>query len=298
MTVTVFDDKLRVSASTNSATLTSIYGIRENREYLWQGSEDSWNEQDVVIFPFVARQKDAWYSIDGKRYEMPLHGLCRGAEFEETRISDSETVLTTVWNEKTYEKYPFRYSYSVRFKVVDGTLEVTHTARNLDDKPMYFMMGAHPAFNVCATYENGKINTDGNYIDFLKDISPDYYTLEEKGHYITGEKPFGTINKLSVGKDVMKKYKTVMLRNVGTDKLVLRLTDGTDINFDFGEVTVLAFWSMEDSGAYVCIEPWHGAPDRLDAVRELKDKALVNVLEPGKNFNYTYKVSFGKSPRN
>lgn len=298
MTVTVFDDKLRVSASTNSATLTSIYGIRENREYLWQGSEDSWNEQDVVIFPFVARQKDAWYSIDGKRYEMPLHGLCRGAEFEETRISDSETVLTTVWNEKTYEKYPFRYSYSVRFKVVDGTLEVTHTARNLDDKPMYFMMGAHPAFNVCATYENGKINTDGNYIDFLKDISPDYYTLEEKGHYITGEEPFGTINKLSVGKDVMKKYKTVMLRNVGTDKLVLRLTDGTDINFDFGEVTVLAFWSMEDSGAYVCIEPWHGAPDRLDAVRELKDKALVNVLAPGNNFDYTYKVSFGKSPRN
>jgi len=292
MIVTVSDNKLSVSANTNGATLTSVKRLRDKREFLWQGSEDSWTEQDVVIFPFVARQKDGWYSIDGKRYDMPLHGVCRHADFTEQRVSDSETVLINRYNESTLEKYPFRYEYSVRFKVEGGALEVTHTAKNLDDKLMYFMMGAHPAFNVCATEKDGKIDTGANYIDFLKPISPNYLTLEEKGHFITGTAPFGTITKLSAGKDVMVKYKTVMLTDVGTDKLALRLADGESVYFDFGEVDVLAFWSMEESGAYICIEPWHGAPDRLDPVRELKDKAFVHTLEPGKTFTYRYKVSF------
>lgn len=292
MIVTVSDKKLSVSANTNGATLTSVKRLRDEREFLWQGSEDSWTEQDVVIFPFVARQKDGWYSIDGKRYDMPLHGVCRNADFTEQRVSDSETVLINRYNESTLEKYPFRYEYSVRFKVVDGALEVTHTAKNVDDKLMYFMMGAHPAFNVCATEKDGKIDTDANYIDFLKPISPNYLTLEEKGHFITGTAPFGTITRLSTGKDVMVKYKTVMLTDVGTDKLALRLADGESVYFDFGEVDVLAFWSMEESGAYICIEPWHGAPDRLDPVRELKDKAFVHTLEPGKTFTYRYKISF------
>ena len=292
MIVTVSDNKLSVSANTNGATLTSVKRLRDKREFLWQGSEDSWTEQDVVIFPFVARQKDGWYSIDGKRYDMPLHGVCRHADFTEQRVSDSETVLINRYNESTLEKYPFRYEYSVRFKVEGGALEVTHTPNSLDDKLMYFMMGAHPAFNVCASVKDGKIDTGANYIDFLKPISPNYLTLEEKGHFITGTAPFGTITKLSAGKDVMVKYKTVMLTDVGTDKLALRLADGESVYFDFGEVDVLAFWSMEESGAYICIEPWHGAPDRLDPVRELKDKAFVHTLEPGKTFTYRYKVSF------
>ena len=292
MISTISDGKLSVSVNSDGATLSSLKRTRDGREFLWQGSADSWTEQDVVIFPFVARQKDGWYTVDGKRYDVPLHGVCRHQPFSETRISDSETVLTNVWNEDSLTKYPYKYEYSVRFKVEDGSLTVTHTAKNVDDKLMYFMMGAHPAFNVCATYENGRINTDGNYIDFLKEISPDYLTLEEKGHYITGKAPFGTISRLSTGKDVMIKYKTVMLTDVGTDKLALRLADGESVYFDFGEVDVLAFWSMEESGAYVCVEPWHGAPDKLDPDRELKDKAFVHTLEPGGTFSYTYKVSF------
>ena len=294
MIISVSDDKLKVCANTNGATLSSVKRLRDGREFLWQGSEDSWTEQDVVIFPFVARQKDGWYTVDGKRYDIPLHGLCRHSDFTEDRVSDSETVLTNRWNEETLKKYPYKYEYSVRFKVENGTLTVTHTAKNVDDKLMYFMMGAHPAFNVCATYKDGKIDTGANYIDFLKEISPDYLTLEEKGHYITGKAPFGTVSKLSVGKDVMIKYKTVMLTDVGTDKLALRLADGESVYFDFGEVDVLAFWSMEESGAYVCIEPWHGAPDKLEPDRELKDKAFVHTLEAGETFSYTYKVSFNE----
>ncbi len=294
MISTISDGKLSVSVNTDGATLSSLKRLRDGREFLWQGSEDSWKEQDVVIFPFVARQKDGWYTVDGKRYDVPLHGVCRHAPFTEKKISEKETVLTNAWSEDSLAKYPYKYEYSVRFSICDGALEVTHTAKNVDDKRMYFMMGAHPAFNVCATYNDGKIDTGANYIDFLKPISPDYLTLEEKGHFITGKAPFGTIDRLSVGKDVMIKYKTVMLTDVGTDKLALRLADGESVYFDFGEVDVLAFWSMEESGAYVCIEPWHGAPDKLEPDRELRDKAFVHVLDPGQTFNYVYKVSFDK----
>lgn len=290
--VTIFDDQLKVCINEIGATLTSIRRLKDNREFLWQGSEDSWNEQDVVIFPFVARQKDGWYSIDGKRYEMPLHGLCTHARFVADMLSESDVVLSCQWDDETYKMYPFKYEYSVRFKIKNGKLIVTHTAKNLDDKLMYFMMGAHPGFNVCATYENGIVNTDGNFIDFLEPVDFNYFTLEEKGHFITGETKFGTVQTISTGKDIMKKYKTIMLTNPKVSKLVLRLADGENIYFDFGKVSVLAFWSMEDSGEYICIEPWFGAPDRLNPARELQNKAMINTLDPGKEFVYSYNVGF------
>lgn len=59
MIISVSDDKLKVCANTNGATLSSVKRLRDGREFLWQGSEDSWTEQDVVIFPFVARQRTA-----------------------------------------------------------------------------------------------------------------------------------------------------------------------------------------------------------------------------------------------
>ena len=104
MIISVSDDKLKVCANTNGATLSSVKRLRDGREFLWQGSEDSWTEQDVVIFPFVARQKDGWYTVDGKRYDIPLHGLCRHSDFTENRVSDRETVLTNIWNEETLKK--------------------------------------------------------------------------------------------------------------------------------------------------------------------------------------------------
>lgn len=64
---------LDVTVNENGSLLDSVKYRGE--EYLWQGSEKSWKSKDIVIFPFVARLKDGWYIVDGKRYEMKITDL-------------------------------------------------------------------------------------------------------------------------------------------------------------------------------------------------------------------------------
>ncbi|MDE5549684.1 MAG: aldose 1-epimerase family protein, partial [Clostridia bacterium] len=60
-------DTLCVEINEVGSTLESFFDVINQKELLWQGSEDSWTGKDVTIFPFVARLKDAYYTVDGVR---------------------------------------------------------------------------------------------------------------------------------------------------------------------------------------------------------------------------------------
>ena len=45
------------------------------------------------------------------------------------------------------------FEFIISYVLKNNTLEVNHTVRNLDIKPIYFSLGGHPAFN-CPLYSN------------------------------------------------------------------------------------------------------------------------------------------------
>lgn len=49
---------LRVEIESLGGALSSIFDKENNDEILYQPEVDSWQGQDVAIFPFVARLKD------------------------------------------------------------------------------------------------------------------------------------------------------------------------------------------------------------------------------------------------
>ena len=71
------NEYLRLKIKDQGGSMTSIFDKKKNEECLYQPLSNSWQGQDIFIFPFIARLKDGYYLHNGKRYEFKNHGLIR-----------------------------------------------------------------------------------------------------------------------------------------------------------------------------------------------------------------------------
>lgn len=280
---------LKVAIDPVGGGLTGIYDLRRGRELLWQGDEKSWTGQDVILFPFIGRMKDGWYSVDGVRYEMPIHGFCKDRKPEMQMRGEAECAAIFRSDAETKRMYPFDFVLTVTRKLEADTLVTRLQVENPNSKPMYFGLGAHPAFALAATETAEGTDTSGNYIDFGKKIYPFNFNLKD-GAYPTDMKPYAFIDRIELTKPLMQKYKTMLLSGELPKQFDLVRADGIRIGFDIGRPPVLALWSHEQYGAYVCVEPWWGTPDFNNASRELSKKQMINRLAPNGKFTYSFSV--------
>ncbi len=287
---TINNDFLEVSVAEQGGTLTSILDKSRNAQLLWQGSEDSWTGQDVVIFPFVGRMQDGWYTVDGKRYDMPIHGLCESATFELRELSQDRVVLGLRYSADTLVAYPFKFDFEVTRQVVDRTLYTTMKVVNLDDKPMYFGMGGHPAMALPAKEGAERDDLSGNYLDFGREYCPNNLDLFE-GKYILGKSQLSKVSRLELTKELMDSYPTVLLCDDIPRVFDLVRADGVRVTFDITTAPILGLWSWENKGGYYCIEPWLATPDCHPVTRELKDKPYILSLFSGEQYQYTFSMT-------
>ena len=61
---------------------------------------------------------------------------------------------------------------------------------------------------------------------------------------------------------------------------------GRGLRFDFPKMEVLAVWTKPGAQAdYLCLEPWHGMPGRVQDSDNFEDKPYVTLLAPGNVFS-------------
>lgn len=281
-------DRLTVEVDEIGSSLSSIIDNQSGSQYIWQGDEKSWTGHDVTIFPFVGRLKDGFYTVDGKKYFMPPHGLCREHNFAIEDKSQSHIAHVFRYDEDTLKVYPYKFKLTVQHSVNGCEYVKTMTVTNIDDKEIYYSLGGHPAMSVIE--HDG--DTKQNAIVFPREIAPNNYYLDEVGHYITKKAKYASFKELSCAKELMKQLKTVILTDEKFVALELRRSDGVKFQFAFDEPPALAFWSHPDSGAYYCVEPWWGVPDFAEPTRELKDKELIQKLAVGESRQYSFSIKF------
>lgn len=286
----IYNEFLEIGVEEKGGVLTSIVDKNTRQQILWQGSKDSWTGQDVVIFPFVGRLQDGWYTVEGKRYEMPIHGLCESATFQVREHSQDKIVLGFGYSNDTLRAYPFKFDFSVTRQVVGKTLYTTMRVVNLDDCTMYFGLGGHPAIALPCKVGDERDDLSGNYLDFGREVTPNNLALYD-GKYILGKEPFGRVERLELTKDLMDQYPTVLLCDDLPSTFDLVRADGVRIGFDITTAPILGLWSWENKGGYYCIEPWLSTPDCEPVVRELKDKPYIMSLDSGKEYEYTFGIT-------
>lgn len=143
----ISSSELKVSISSDGAQLMSILGSN-GTEYLWQGDARYWADRAINIFPYVARLTNGSYTYRGKTYSMPIHGFAPTAAFTAAEVCEDSVTFVLESSPEFYVQYPFRFRYSIRYRVEKDMLHVDLTAENLDDKTMYMGLGGHPGINV------------------------------------------------------------------------------------------------------------------------------------------------------
>ncbi len=252
--LTIENELLKVSINLNGGSMTSIYDKINNNELLYQPDGKSWNGQDVVIFPFVARLKDSKYEYNGNTYSMKNHGLIRYNTLELLKQTSSSITLGFDYNEETLKQYPYKFHFEIMYSLNENELTISYSIKNLDDKTIYYEFGGHPAIKASGYETNDEFIYENTTLKFFSDIETKRYVLDDTGSYIINEEKVYLPKDNILNKEFITKDKTLIYDIKGINKVRL-FTNGYTYSFDISEAEILALWTMPGFGDYICVEP-------------------------------------------
>ena len=280
------NNDLRLVVNDNGGTLSSIFDKRRSRELLYQPQPDSWKGQDIFIFPIIHLLKDHYYTYQGKRYEMKSHGLFRYMKAKE-RKDGNDLIETFVSDSDTLRQYPFEFEANLRYHLENNVISLFYTIENKGSGPMPFCMGAHPAFRLPGRRGTTMFHISENYIEFPKKVNLRRVILSPEEGFVMGEEDFASVKRVQLHKDYFRRYGTLVFRadDFSSVKLIKR---DHSITMNFYDAPYLVFWSDPNFGDFLCIEPWNGLPDALDADHDILKKHPMHLLAPKDIFHYHY----------
>lgn len=291
MDYTIKNNMIEVVISDHGAEVQSVKGAHTGEEYMWQADPEIWGRHAPVLFPIVGRLKNDEYKYQGKTYHMGQHGFARDCDFEvENHTQESITFLLKD-NEKTREMYPFKFEFRVNYNLMNNLLEENFNVVNKSDETMIFGVGGHPGFNL--PVNNGEEKED-YYFDMHPSIARVKIPL--KGAYLDwNNRSLASTDSFIGLSDELFKDDALIYELHGHDNKVSLRTDKSKfhINVWTRNAPYVGIWSQYPNTAnYVCIEPWWGIADREDADGELEHKYGMNHLEPGKEYQAGFSITY------
>lgn len=291
MDYTIKNNIIEVVISDHGAEVQSVKGAHTGEEYMWQADPEIWGRHAPVLFPIIGRLKNDEYKYQGKTYHMGQHGFARDCDFEvENHTQESITFLLKD-NEKTREMYPFKFEFRVNYNLMNNLLEENFSVVNKSDETMIFGVGGHPGFNL--PVNNGEEKED-YYFDMHPSIARVKIPL--KGAYLDwNNRSLASTDSFIGLSDELFKDDALIYELHGHDNKVSLRTDKSKfhINVWTRNAPYVGIWSQYPKTAnYVCIEPWWGIADREDADGELEHKYGMNHLEPGKEYQAGFSITY------
>ena len=245
---------------------------KDGVETLWQGDKRFWTETAPVLFPICGGLKDDTYILGGKQYSLQKHGFACNLEFEGQRISAESARFILRSDKYTLEKYPYEFIFTVTFTLHDNMLRTEYKVKNMNERDMYYSVGAHEGF-VC------KEGIEACSVVF--DRQEKFETCVVQDGLLSRKKQ----KILSDGNtiDLKEEYFTVdalIFENVNSDSVTLiNHKNPRKITVEFKDFENLLIWTVPGAG-YVCIEPWSGFPDYIDTDKDFTKKTAIQKILP------------------
>ncbi len=283
------NSRLRVTVSSHGAELCSIYDKKAEREVIWNADPSCWNRHAPVLFPFVGKVTEGFYTYEGQKYPMGQHGFARDREFVLAETGESFIRHCLSSDEESRRVYPFDFQLEIVHKLNENCVTVEWKVINSGNKTLYYSIGGHPGFcvkqNVGSrlvfpgqkTLQRAAIDpkTAGVDVEHLE-------TLQLKdGVYVVEEHTFDRDALIFDHGQV----KEVSLEEADKTRLVtLRCPDALSVGI----------WSPVGKQApFICLEPWIGRCDNSGFRGELREKFDVQSLESGGVFQTAYDLVIG-----
>ncbi len=279
--ITLKNQSMTVTIATLGAEMQTVTAA-DGTEYLWHGDPAWWSGRAPVLFPICGRLPNNVYRLNGKSYELGMHGFARRSEFEVETATDTEAVFLLRDSEATRAQYPFSFEFRVHYTLCEDTIEVTYTIDNVGDETMYASVGSHEAYAcpeglsaydvIFETEEplNSHIVDDGIRHETFAVPAPNGVLSLKDDYFVPDALVFRNLRS-----------KSVELRN---------RTTGRGVRVAYPDAESLLIWS-KPGAPYVCIEPWCGFATWVDFHGELPEKEGIRAIAAGSAYRATHRIT-------
>ena len=288
MNHTISNSQLEVQVLTTGTEICSIQSKKTGTEFMWNADPAIWRSHAPVLFPAIGSFKNDSCTIDGKAYSIPKHGFIR--HNEDIQIIDrTETALhfQLEYSQKTLAVFPYRFRFNISFQLQDNKLVVSHKVENLDDKEIYFSLGAHPAFK-CPIHEGEKYSD--YYLQFGETEYASRTLLSEEG-LITDRTDLilDNVNTLNLTPTLFNQD-ALIFKKLKSKKVSLKSRKSNQVlTVSFSDFNYLGIWAKPNA-PFVCIEPWLGIADHENTDGDYLKKDGLIRLPKGDFFEASYGI--------
>ncbi|WP_240788922.1 aldose 1-epimerase family protein [Psychroserpens sp. NJDZ02] len=283
------NEVLKISVKPKGAELCGIASVKNDNQFMWHADPNIWGSYAPNLFPIIGALKNDEYTFEGKTYTLPKHGFTRHSDairlIDQTKNS---LTFSLMYNVDLLKQFPFKFEFLITYTLINNTLQINHTVKNLDNQTIYFSIGGHPAFK-CPVYKNENY-TDYSLV-FETDETAQTYLLNMDNGLVTNQtKPaFDTKNSIHLRPDLFTEdaliFKDLQSRQVA----LVSKTHGEILNVTFKDFNYLGIWA-KPKAPYVCIEPWLGIADAENTSQKLTEKEGIIKLPKNETFNASYSI--------
>ena len=248
-----------------------------------------WKKRFPVLFPTVGKCKKNQTIMNSKTYEVSPNGFAEDLEFEPITKLDNFHSYVLKSNDKTIEKYPYKFSLYVTYRLDENKLTTIYKVRNEGDVDMPFGIGSSPAFKINAE----DLKNENYFLEFEEDEDKIHFLYLIDGLVGTeyAKNIMSSKRTIKLNADMFKND-AVIMKGITSNKISLKRKDGRKLlTVDFTGFPYLAIWSKPNS-PFICISPWMTTPDNVNGSGVFRQKSDVIILQPNKDFECKYTVEF------
>ena len=289
MLYTIENKKLKVEISSLGAELMSIKSKADGCEYLWQGDAKYWASRACVLFPICGRLVDGYYTYEGQKYEMNLHGFARKTEYTMVEQKEDSITFELKADDTSKAMYPFDFTFRVTYSLDGNRLLNSLNVINTGDKVLPYAVGGHPGFNV--PLESGSKFEDW-YLSFGEKCEPEMFLVAPSCCLAGGTVPF----KLKCGTRLPLKHDlfdndAIFLKNTAKSITIKSAASKKSLTVEFPDFDYVGIWhTMKADAPFVCIEPWTGLPATDGIHDDFATKQAMKYIEIGKSATHEFTI--------
>lgn len=287
--VTIKNDYLKIEVSKKGAELKSLVS-KKGISYLHDSDPMFWNNSSPILFPIIGKLRDGMTIIENKEYKIPGHGFIKNQVFNIIKENENKVELSSEYNDDTLIMYPYKYRFNAIYELEGTILKVTNIIENIDDKKIFFNLGAHPAFST-KLYETDSI--DDYRVVFEREESFDSPVVMEDStlNFEEVARTYYKTKEIHLSQDIFS-IDTIIIPKVKSQKAWLINNENKGIMIEFPGFPTFCIWSLYNKKApFVCLEPWYGNNDHHDSKNIFLKKDNLIEVDISSKFVISYSIS-------
>lgn len=281
---TIENEYLFAQVKPEGAELTNLIHKESKRAFLWHGNPKYWGRHAPILFPFVGKLKNGTVNHNKSVISMGQHGFARDCDFDLLLQTQDEITFELKSNDQTIALYPFDFVLHVNYKLINSSIVTTYRVQNTSDESMYYCIGGHPAYNCPAE----GLNLEDYQLKFSENEDVSIELLSPEGLLSNKQKVFLKNDSTVQLNDELFKDDALVFKTLKSNSISLESEkDPLKLSFSWSNFPHMGIW--KPIGApFICLEPWQGMADDVEASGILSEKFGVVELQQKEQREHSY----------